>query len=157
LERNARVGVSTIIALGQKERGAMCDYSLENVVSRDAKVGDRLVTSDFANSITRGFAAVESPQMAVCLRPGTEIAFDREVEYDGVLPFLGNRKTGARLARFRQIIHDIPGHHDALEFPDGKTVLLNKLVKGQHARVLQLPASAEKTSAVEGERVVSSL
>jgi hypothetical protein len=135
----------------------MCDYSLENVVSRDARVGDRLVTSDFAKSITRGFAAVESPQMAVCLRPGTEIAFDREVEYDGMLPFLGNRKTGARLARFRQVIHDIPGHRDALEFPNGKTVLLTKLVKGQHARVLQLPASAEKTGAIEGERVASSV
>jgi hypothetical protein len=132
----------------------MCDYSLENVVSRDAKVGDRLITSDFANSITRGFVAVENPQVAVCLRPGTEIAFDRDVEYDGVLPFLRNRKIGAYLARFRQISHDIPGHHDALEFPNGKTVLLTKLVKGQRARVLQLPASGGKTSAADGQKVV---
>src|ERR1700730_6596320 len=133
----------------------MCDYSLESVVSRDAKVGDRLVTTDFANSITRGFAAVESPQIAVCLRPGTEIAFDRDVEYGGVLPFFRNRKIGANLARFRPISPDLPGHHDALELPNGKMVLLTKLVKGQHARVLQLPASAGNTSAAaEGEKVV---
>ena len=31
-------------------------------------------------------------------------------------------------------------HHDALEFPDGKTVLLTQLCKGQRATVLQLPA-----------------
>jgi hypothetical protein len=31
-------------------------------------------------------------------------------------------------------------HHDALEFPDGKIVLLTHLCKGQRATVLQLPA-----------------
>jgi hypothetical protein len=31
-------------------------------------------------------------------------------------------------------------HHDALEFPDGKIVLLTRLWEGQHATVLQLPA-----------------
>ena len=31
-------------------------------------------------------------------------------------------------------------HHDALEFPDGKIVLLTHLCQGQHATVLQLPA-----------------
>jgi hypothetical protein len=133
----------------------MCDYSLENVVSRDAKIGDTLVTTDFANSTTRGFAEVECPQMAVCLRPGTEIAFDKEVEYDGVLPFLRNRKTGAKLARFRQISHDIPGHRDALEFHNGKIVLLTKLVKGQRARVLQLPPFSEKANVSAGEKVIS--
>jgi hypothetical protein len=33
-------------------------------------------------------------------------------------------------------------HHDALEFPDGKIVLLTNLCKGQRATVLQLPAGA---------------
>ena len=120
----------------------MCDYSLENVMSRPAKVGDQLVTTTFTNSITRGLAAVDDPNVAVCLRPGTEIAFEREVEYDGLLPFFRNRKAGAQLARFRQIDDDIPSHRDALEFPNGKVVLLTKLAKGQHAKVLQLPASA---------------
>jgi hypothetical protein len=31
-------------------------------------------------------------------------------------------------------------HHDALEFPDGKIVLLTQLREGQYATVLQLPA-----------------
>jgi hypothetical protein len=73
---------------------------------------------------------------------------------DGVLPFLRNRKTIAKLGRFREISHDMPGHHDALEFPNGKTVLLTKLAKGQYARVLQLPASVEKASAPVSEKAV---
>jgi hypothetical protein len=135
----------------------MCDYSLESVMSRSGKVGDKLVTSAFLKSATRGFAAVDDPTVAVCLRPGTEIVFEREVEYDGWLRSFPNRRTGAKLARFRQISNDIPGHRDALEFPNGKIVLLTKLVEGQHARVLQLPASARTVversthTVVEGE------
>ena len=45
----------------------MCDYSLYNVASRPAKVGDKLVTTQFSNSITRGFAAVGERNVAVCL------------------------------------------------------------------------------------------
>jgi hypothetical protein len=120
----------------------MCDYSLENVKNRPAVIGDKLITTAFSNSITRGFAAVGEAKVAVCLRPGTEIAFDREVEYDPMLPFMRNRKTGATLARFRQLELPLPGHRDALEFPNGKVVLLAKLAKGQRATVLQLPASA---------------
>jgi hypothetical protein len=120
----------------------MCDYSLENVMNRPAKVGDKLITTTFTNSITRGFAAIGAPKVAVCLRPGTEIAFESEVEYDAWLPLLRNRKSGASLARFRQLDNPVPGHRDALEFPNGKIVLLTKLAKGQHATVLQLPASA---------------
>jgi hypothetical protein len=133
----------------------MCDYSLENVMSRPAKVGDRLVTTTFTNSVTRGFAAVADPKVAVCLRPGTEIAFEREIEYDGVLPFFRNRKAGAKLARFRQIHNDIPSHRDALEFPNGKVVLLTKLAKGQHAKVLQLPASDHTIEELEGRPLTS--
>ena len=36
-------------------------------------------------------------------------------------------------------------YHDALEFPDGKIVLLTHLCKGQRATVLQLPASPRVT------------
>ena len=36
----------------------MCDYSLESVRSRPAKVGDELTTRDFG-TCTRGFAAAE--------------------------------------------------------------------------------------------------
>jgi hypothetical protein len=63
----------------------MCDYSLHDVQSRPAQVGDKLIISNFRNSITRGLAAVGEPNMAVCLLPGTEIAFDRKVEADPII------------------------------------------------------------------------
>jgi hypothetical protein len=120
----------------------MCDYSLHLVRHRLAQIEDKLVTTKFNKSITRGFAAVGEPTVAVCLRPGTEVAFDKDVE---CLPFLGllpNRKLGEKVAMFRQIDLDKPDvHHDALEFPSGQVVLLNRLCEGQHATVLQLPAS----------------
>ena len=40
-------------------------------------------------------------------------------------------------------------HHDALEFPDGRIVLLTKLMVGQEATVLQLPA--QPTTATEAD------
>jgi len=58
----------------------MCDYSLQFVASRPAKIGDKLVTTQFANAMTRGFAAAREPNVAVCLLPGTEVAFEKEVE-----------------------------------------------------------------------------
>jgi len=48
----------------------MCDYSLHLVASRPAKIGDKLVTTKFNNSVTRGFAAVDESTVAVCLLPG---------------------------------------------------------------------------------------
>ena len=63
----------------------MCDYSLHHVATRPAKVEDHLVTTSFGNSITRGFAAVGEPRVAVCLLPGTEVAFERNVECEPVL------------------------------------------------------------------------
>src|SRR5262245_36049518 len=70
--------------LGCPKQGvpSMCDYSLHHVASRPAKVGDKLVTTQFNNSITRGFAAVGEPNVAVCLLPGTEVAFEKEVEFE---------------------------------------------------------------------------
>lgn len=92
----------------------MCDYSLHNVITRPAKVGDKLMTVIFNNTITRGFAAIEDPKVAVCLLPGTEIAFEKDVEHDGWLPFF-RRKTGAKIARFRQINMDtLTVPHDAV-------------------------------------------
>ena len=47
------------------------------------------------------------------------------------------------MAKFRQVDTDRSNiHHDALEFPNGKTVLLTTLCKGQLATVLQLPVRA---------------
>jgi hypothetical protein len=119
----------------------MCDYSLHLLTSRPAKVGDKLVTTKFENSITRGFATAEEPTVAVCLLSGTEVAFEKDIiEYRHTL--LPNRKIRQKVARFRQVNIDNPNtHHDALEFPNGQIVLLNRLCEGQHVTVLQLPAS----------------
>lgn len=107
----------------------MCDYSLDFVASRPAKLGDELVTTKFNNSCTGGFAAVEEPTVAVCVLPGTEIAFEQEVEYRHSL--LPDQKVAERLARFRQInMEQASVHHDALEFSNGKIILLTRLCEG---------------------------
>jgi hypothetical protein len=121
----------------------MCDYSLQHIASRPAKVGDVLVTTKFSDSITRGFTGIDQPRVAVCLLPGTEVAFEKDVEYDHFLALFRNRKVGATVARFRKVDTDREHvHHDALEFPNGKIVLLTQLSEGQRATVLQLPATA---------------
>ena len=119
----------------------MCDYSLHNVKSRAARVGDQLTTRNFGTG-TRGFAASDDADTAVCVMPGTELAFSREVACTatGFLG-LGARRMKHRTAIFRQLNKEQPRvHHDALEFPDGQTVLLTDLLEGQQATVLQLPA-----------------
>jgi hypothetical protein len=123
----------------------MCDYSLHLVESRPAKVGDKLVTTSFPQTITRGFASVDDRHMAVCLLPGTELAFEEEIRCDTGM--LLSWRLGHRVAKFRQVDKDRSNvHHDALEFPDGKTVLLTHLSKGQLATVLQLPVHAGVTA-----------
>jgi hypothetical protein len=141
---------------GAEEVVAMCDYSLHNVASRAAKVGDKLVTTQFDNTITRGFSAVGEPNVAVCLLPGTEVAFDNDVQVEAGLGILLSWKRGkdigAKVARFRQIDKNKPcAHHDALEFPDGHVVLVTRLIEGQEATVLQLPA-APQARAQESQR-----
>ena len=127
----------------------MCDYSLHNVASRPAKVGDRLISTRFRNAITRGFAAVDEPNVAVCLLPGTEVAFDDPVEYEAAVPFI-KRRQPHRVARFRQVNTNYTAtHHDALEFPDGKIILLNALREGQQLTVLQLSALARLEAEID--------
>ena len=132
----------------------MCDYSLHLVASRPAKVGDRLVTTKFNNTLTGGFAGVQEPTVAVCLLPGTEVAFEREVECEPFFkPFRSQKLIGQKVARFRQINLEQPNvHHDALEFPDGQVVKLTQLCEGQHATVLQLPASPRATNEAEQQK-----
>lgn len=135
----------------------MCDYSLHNVVSRPAQVGDELITTNFVNSITRGFCAVGEPNVAVCLLPGTELAFKQEAECDHpfarLVPSLRFGKLGQTMARFRQINTTRQDtHHDALEFANGKIVLVTRLRLGQHAIVLQLPAHRNQDETQREER-----
>ena len=118
----------------------MCDYSLHLIASRPARVGDKLVTTRFPDTITRGFASVDEPELAVCLLPGTELAFEKEVQCEGIVL---SRRLGHAVAKCRRVNKGQSNvHHDALELPDGKIVLLTNLCKGQRATVLQLPASA---------------
>ena len=120
----------------------MCDYSLHLVASRPAEVGDKLVATDFARSITRGFSAVGDPDTAVCLLPGTELAFEDDVQFDRAFSLFGKARVEERVARFRQVNMDDPHvHHDALEFPGGQIVMVTRLTPGQRATVLQLPAT----------------
>lgn len=119
----------------------MCDYSLSNVRSRPARVGDQLMTRDFGTG-TRGFCAAEDAGVAVCVLPGTELAFAEEVRCipTGLLPWR-RRVINHRTAIFRQVNKEIAAtHHDALEFPNGRIVLLTGLCEGQNVTVLQLPA-----------------
>jgi hypothetical protein len=52
------------------------------------------------------------------------------------------------VARFRQVDREnVYAHHDALEFPDGHTVLVTRLCEGQHATVLQLPVAVQPSEA----------
>jgi hypothetical protein len=119
----------------------MCDYSLHLVASRPAKAADKLVTTTFANSLTRGLSAVGEPRVAVCLRAGTEVAFETDVKYNRAFSLLPNRTLKERMARFRHINEDQPDmHHDAVEFPSGRIVLITQLCDGQQLTVLQLPA-----------------
>jgi hypothetical protein len=136
----------------------VCDYSLDFVASRPAKVGDKLITAEFSGAITRGFTAVGEPEVAICLLPGTELAFEKAVEYEPRFHlFHPSRKTEGKVARFRQVDSDqLYAHHDALEFPDGQIVLLTRLLRGQVATVLQLPMlSARHQGAEKANRMVA--
>ena len=56
-------------------------------------------------------------------------------------------------AIFRQVNKNEPmKHHDALEFPDGRIVLLTRLSEGQVATVLQLPAQPTAAAEADAQR-----
>jgi hypothetical protein len=134
----------------------MCDYSLENVASRPATVGERLVSTKFANAITRGFCGIDDPLVAVCLLPGTELAFDHEVSYYSRYSHTPDVRLGSRVARFRQVDLDKRHqHHDALEFPAGEIVYLARLAEGQTATVIQLPHVDQPIAPHGSERELS--
>jgi hypothetical protein len=78
------------------------------------------------------------------LLAGTELAFEEEVRCETGIVF--SWRLGHTVAKFQEVNQGRSNvHHDALEFPDGKIVLLTDLCKGQRATVLQLPASASGT------------
>jgi hypothetical protein len=116
----------------------MCDYSLHAIASRPAEVGETLGTTYFRGTQTRGFANVNEQHVAVCLLPGTELAFEENVKYRG--GWFRAKTVGYSVAKFCKIEPEIPQrHHDGLEFPDGSTLLLQQLVVGQRLKILQMP------------------
>jgi hypothetical protein len=134
----------------------MCDFSLQSVRSRPAKVGDKLLTRDFGTG-TRGFSAADDLGLAVCVMPGTEMAFAGEVRClpTGLLGWK-TRTINHQTAIFRQVNKDkSAAHHDALEFPDGRTVLLTLLCEGQTATVLQLPAQPATSAEADARKRVT--
>ena len=82
--------------------------------------------------------------------PGTELAFADDVRYDN--RWIWTRTINTRVGKFNQIDPDVPyRHHDAVEFADGRFVLVTQLCEGQRVTVLQLPVKeklpeAEKTA-----------
>jgi hypothetical protein len=145
----------------------MCDYSLHHLSSRPARVSDKVVTTELSIASTRGFAAVGEhgaklvihdgpPKVAVCLLPGTELAFDDNVRYDRAFSLFGKAHVNHKVARFRQIDLDYPHvQHDALEFPDGQILKVARLATGQTATVLQLPVATQHREPPEIAHVVA--
>ena len=118
----------------------MCDYSLHAVETRPVQVGETLITTTFRGTSTRGFASESDPNVAVCMLPGTELAFGDNVKYDN--RWIWTKTTGYRVGKFNQLDpHVRDRHHDAIEFPDGSFVLVTQLCEGQRATVLQLPVT----------------
>jgi len=120
----------------------MCDYSLHAVASRPAKVGETLISTTFRGTSTRGFASESEPNVAVCMLPGTELAFADDVRYDS--RWIWTRTIRERVAKFNAIEKHVPDrHHDAIEFADGRHVLVTQLCEGQRVTVLQLPVAKQ--------------
>jgi hypothetical protein len=108
------------------------------VASRPAQVGETLITTTFRGTSTRGFASESEPAVAVCMLPGTELAFAENVRYDN--RWIWTKEINSRVGKFGHIEPDVPHrHHDAIEFPDGNRVLVTQLSEGQRVTVLQLP------------------
>ena len=133
----------------------MCDYSLHHVASRPAKVGDQLTTRElrYRHAWVRCRGG--------CLRCGMRAARDRTGLCqtgricNGRSVGLGPEAFENRMAIFRQVNKErAAAHHDALEFPDGTVILLTRLLEGQEAVVLQLPAQPTTASEAEAQKHV---
>src|SRR2546423_14916052 len=117
----------------------MCDFSLHNVKLRPAKVGDKLTTHNF-NAGTCGFAAPEDSTTAVCILPGTELAFSAEV-ICASFRLSGWRTISSRTAVFLQNYKDVPpGDNHALEISECAFCFLTVLAEGEQAMVVPPPA-----------------
>jgi hypothetical protein len=123
---------------------------------RSAKSSSRRVSDVHRQA---AFAAQDNREVAVCLLPGTELAFEDDVKF--YYRWIWAKSTGFRVARFCNVDANLPDrHHDALEFPDGRKVLVTLLTGGQRATVLQLPISrdsADRLRTAEPQRELTGL
>jgi hypothetical protein len=136
----------------------MCDYSIKAEKSRPAKVADKLTTHRFVGGSV-GFCAGGDTDTAVCVLPGTEIAFEDNIVFgyndvnDSNLSCWNDKRIGHKTAIFRQDHKDQERmHHDYIELPDGSRHTLSSLAPGQNATVLQLPATPKTEAEVEKQR-----
>src|SRR5258708_684636 len=74
---HVRSGAIPRIPLTGRGVPSMCDYSLHHVATRPAQIEDKLVTTKFSNSITRGFSAVWQPPVAKLRRSGRRTSLAR--------------------------------------------------------------------------------
>src|SRR3979490_1744424 len=132
----------------------MCDSSLHAVATRPAKVGETLITTTFRGTSTRAFASESEPTVAVCMLPGTELAFADNVKYDN--RWIWTKAINSRVGKFGAIEPGVPQrHHDAIEFPDGTSVLVTQLCEGQRVTVLQLPVAHQVTEHAQSAAATS--
>jgi len=111
-----------------------------DAVTRTARVGDKLITTDLVESGLSGFALAERPEVPVSLIPGTELRFDKDIHYYhrfSGLRFCVSHKT----ARFRQFLDGTSASGGSLELADGRIVMLTELAAGQSATIVQVPPS----------------
>lgn len=151
----------------------MCDYSLEAIKSRPARIGDELVTHAFFGSHnfgTVGFRAADDPSKgaearAVCLRPGTEVKFEGPLERLGYSVIMPGRWD--RLKKFfrappppepvtatftKRNPQNPKEHHDGFLLANGRFILINDLRPGQRATVLTIPAIHKKADELVADR-----
>jgi hypothetical protein len=139
----------------------MCDYSLMHVKSRPAAVADKLVTSGFVASSSKGFRAPDDCETAVCVLPGTEITFEQPIVFKsdeyGMDDYwsMGRATRPAQVAIFRQVNLEHPCmHHDCIELADGERIMLTNIESDIAVTVLQMPAAPKnKREAKEQTRL----
>jgi hypothetical protein len=130
----------------------MCDYSLHAAAQKPAEKGQKMKTArlTYTAGSSGGFFDADDPNVAICLQPGTEVAFDKPPllrrGYFAFVPSMIRRQLGQGLpqvATFRKVdTANERAHHDALEFAGGRVVKIDELKAGLSAKVVSLPAIA---------------
>lgn len=136
---------ASVSAIGAFERAKVGWFDLVAKAYRPIAVDEQAEVLSLMGDVNAGLYLACRPRNCGLPASGTEVVFEETV-YAGGLLF---RKNIYRLARFRQINTDnTTQHHDALEFANGRTVLVTDLVAGQTAKILQLPVSRSEKSDV---------